>query len=145
MEAFVTKIIMHSSDFIMQIIKQHGYHFVIVIKKAIKNFRPSTIFAARSWSQVLLQAWEVTSPQIMSVSWVQNENPYCCTMQWYQFSIAGNPISKQRPRNEDIQQAVGCGQYPCMKFTWQRYHNHGFINNRIILHPCIWPGLYWYP
>ena len=28
-EAFVTKIIMYLSDFIMQIIKQHGYHFMI--------------------------------------------------------------------------------------------------------------------
>jgi len=28
-EVFVTKIIMYSSDFIMQIINVHGYHFVI--------------------------------------------------------------------------------------------------------------------
>ena len=44
-----TRIIMYSSDFIMQIIKQHAYHFVIGSKKAIKSFRPSTIFVAQQF------------------------------------------------------------------------------------------------
>ena len=87
-KAFVTNIIMYSSDFIMQIIKQMW-----------PSFRDWIHILKKKTDQAQFMQLDSFDPGYKCFRMKTN---LLCTMQWYQFSIAGNPVSKQRPGNKDI-------------------------------------------